>query len=162
MDSKLSEMSNPALDAARAELKDIATNPDNPRYAGYQRGNAQVSAYLDGLYKKACPETPPPDTPTTPASLREPEQDNTMTLEDRAAQTEVEEMLRRSFGDDFDTQMRDMRVGGGYLFGTKEQQTILETLSQLITDLGPLAQVRGIRFLAEIGQLVNNHKGGRT
>jgi len=85
-----------------------------------------------------------------------------MTLKDRTAQTEVEEMLRRSFGDDFDTQMRDMRVGGGYLFGTKEQQTILETLSQLITDLGPLAQVRGIRFLAEIGQLVNNHKGGRT
>ena len=26
MDSELSEMSNPALDAARAELKDIATN----------------------------------------------------------------------------------------------------------------------------------------
>jgi len=53
MDSELSEMSNPALDAARAELKDIATNPNNPRHAGYQRNDSQVSAYLDGLYKKA-------------------------------------------------------------------------------------------------------------
>ncbi|TKB91784.1 MAG: hypothetical protein E8D41_09930 [Nitrospira sp.] len=50
---------NPALDTARAEFQDIATNTTNPRYAGYQRGDRAVSDYLDGLYKKALPDSSP-------------------------------------------------------------------------------------------------------
>jgi hypothetical protein len=52
--------SSPALDAARAEMKDMATNPQNPRHAGYQRGDREVQAYLDQLYKKAVPDSAPP------------------------------------------------------------------------------------------------------
>jgi hypothetical protein len=47
--------SNPALEAAQAELTDIATNPSNPRYAGYKRGDKQVLSHLEQLYQKACP-----------------------------------------------------------------------------------------------------------
>lgn len=50
---------SPALQAARAELTDIATNPSNPRHAGYQRGDAAVSAYLGQLYKQAVPTSAP-------------------------------------------------------------------------------------------------------
>ena len=34
---------SPALEAARAELREIATNPNNPRYAGYHTGDPDVS-----------------------------------------------------------------------------------------------------------------------
>ena len=45
--------SNPALDAARAEATDIATNTDNPRHQGYLHGDKSVSQYIDSLYAKA-------------------------------------------------------------------------------------------------------------
>lgn len=65
------EPGNPALDAARAEMTEIATNPAHPKYAGYQRGDPQVSAYLDALYKKAVPDTQTPSTPSDPAPHRD-------------------------------------------------------------------------------------------
>ena len=51
--------SSPAQDAARAEAEAIAKNPENPRYAGYWRGDTQVMDYLGGLYKKAFPDATP-------------------------------------------------------------------------------------------------------
>lgn len=154
METEASE-DTPALVAARAEHREIATNPENPRHAGYQRGDAQVSAYLDQLYRKAVPQTPA--TQTDPAPIQEPAL-NDMTLEDRVAQTEVEMMLRQTLGDSYDSTMREMGVGARHLFSTPEGVKILETLSPLITDLGPLAQVRSIRFLAELGELITNQQ----
>ena len=49
------ETQNPALDAARDEAKDIATNTENPRHQGYLRGDKTVSDYIDGLYQKSVP-----------------------------------------------------------------------------------------------------------
>jgi hypothetical protein len=46
---------NPALDSARAELRDIATNQQNPRHAGYHRGDSQVSAYIDAVIASFLP-----------------------------------------------------------------------------------------------------------
>lgn len=37
----------------KAELVDISTNDKNPRHAGYLRGDPEVHAYIDALYKKA-------------------------------------------------------------------------------------------------------------
>jgi hypothetical protein len=151
---------NPALEAAKAELTDIATNPSNPRHAGYHRNDPQVSAYLDTLYKKALPETPAQGTPPAPAPLREPDQAPTMTPEDRVAQAEVETMLQRTLGADYDSTMSDMRIGASHLFAGPDGANALAPLAELITALGPLAQVRGIRFLADLGKLVKTHKGG--
>src|SRR5437867_3406667 len=105
---------NPLLTAAQAELKDIATNPENPRHAGYWRNDARVSAHIAQLYKKAVPskaplpETPTQSTPPAPAPGREPDQAPTMTPEDRVAQAEVETMLRQTFGEDYDREMAGM------------------------------------------------------
>jgi hypothetical protein len=53
------------------------------------------------------------------------------------------------------------RIGAEHLFSTPDGKKILDALAPLITDLGPLAQVRGIRFLAELGQL-KKQQGGRS
>lgn len=150
---------NPARDAATAELTDIATNPANPRHAGYHRNDPQVSAYLDALYKKALPETPAQGTPPEPPTGGT-DQATTMTPEDRVAQAEVESMLRQTLGHDYDHTMSNMRIGAQHLFASPDGAKALAGLSELITALGPLAQVRGIRFLAELGQL-KKQQGGR-
>jgi hypothetical protein len=152
---------NPALDAARAELTDIATNPANPRHAAYQRGDKQVSEYLDGLYKRAVPDTAAPATPTDPASGRDTEPAPTLTAEDRIAQAEVETMLQRTLGEDYESEMSDMRIGVQHLSSRPDAAKALAIIAPLIGELGDLLQVRGIRFLAEIGQHIKQH-GGRS
>jgi hypothetical protein len=82
--------------------------------------------------------------------------DDTMTLEDRQAHSEIDTMLRNTLGDDYDSEMRDMRIGAHHLFSTPDGQKVLGALAPLITALGPLAEVRGIRFLAEIAQMVKH------
>jgi hypothetical protein len=149
---------NPAAVAAREEYGRIMSDPTHEKHAGYLRRDPSVEAYIDGLYKKAYQETSPPDAPSDPVPLREPEQDSTMTFEDRQAHGEIDTLLRRTFGDEYDTEMRDMRIGGGYLFGTQETQALFEKLSPLITDLGPRAEVFGIRFLADLGRLAKQRR----
>jgi hypothetical protein len=148
------EPGNPALDAARAEMTEIATNPAHPKYAGYQRGDQQVSAYLDALYKKAVPDTVTARTP--PGET--PEQD-AMTREDRVAQTEVDTMLRQTLGDSYDGEMANMRIAGSHLFASPSGQRVLSELAPLVSELSPLAEVRAIRFLAELGAMIRTHKG---
>jgi hypothetical protein len=64
-------------------------------------------------------------------------------------------------GDDYESEMRDMRIGAGHLFSSPEGAQALTALSALITQLGPLEEVRGIRYLAELGRSIKNHNGGR-
>ena len=80
--------SSPALDAARAEMTEIATNPQNPRHAGYQRGEKQVMDYLDGRYKQAIPENKPVEIRNESVS------DSTDFSEDTQGQADVEIALR--------------------------------------------------------------------
>ncbi len=137
--------SNPALEAAQQELRDIATNPSNPRHSGYHKGDAAVSSYLEGLYRKAVPPT------AAPAIERPPAQDD-RTLDERVAETEVQTMLRQTLGDEYDTEMRYMGVTAQHLFGGESGKAALDVLASAISELGPLAEVRGIRFLAEMGR----------
>jgi hypothetical protein len=152
---------NPALDAARAEMTEIATNPAHPKYDGYQRGDKTVSDYLDGLYKKAVPEIPAQRTPTELAPRREPEQD-AMTQEareDRIAAGAVDTMLRDTLGHEYDSTMQSMRLASSHLFQSPTGRQALGEWSELFANLGPLAEVRAIRFLGELGQLIQQHKG---
>jgi hypothetical protein len=41
-----------AVEGLRAELRDIQTNPENPRHAGFHRNDPAVSAYLDERYRE--------------------------------------------------------------------------------------------------------------
>lgn len=43
--------------AAAIEAQDIIRNKENPKYAAYHRGDAEVAAYVDQLMKKAYPGT---------------------------------------------------------------------------------------------------------
>jgi hypothetical protein len=146
------EPGNPALDAARAEMTEIATNPTHPKHAGYRSGDPAVSAYLQALYQKAVPTTPSAPAPQHDA-------DQGTTPEDRVAQAEVEERLRQSFGDSYDGEMANMRTASQHLFATTEGQQALAALAPILTNLGPLAEVRAIRFLAELGDMIQTHKG---
>jgi hypothetical protein len=151
----------PALQTARAEMTDIATNKDHKMYAGYHRGDKAVMAHIDELYTKAVPPAPPvPSLTDRPPEPREQDHGAT-TAEDRVAQTEVETMLQQIMGDDYESEMRDMRIGAGHLFSSPEGAQALTALSALITQLGPLEEVRGIRYLAELGRSIKNHNGGR-
>lgn len=149
---------NPALVAAKAEHQKVMTDPAHPHHFGFTRGAQAANDYVYGLYKKAVPATMTPATPADLASRHE--QDPTITLEDRVAQTQTEHLLRDSLGDLYDSTMRDMGIGAQHLFATPEGAKILEALSPLICDLGELAQVRAIRFLAELGELVTYKQHG--
>ena len=156
------EPGNPALDAARAEMTEIATNPAHPKYAGYQRGDSVVSAYLDALYRKAVPDTQTQRPLADPAPHRDTEQDAMSTQEDlegRHAATEIETTLRNALGDEHDAIMQSMRLASSHLFASPTGRQALGEWSELFANLGPLAEVRAVRFLGELGQLIQQHKG---
>ena len=112
----------PAMNAARAEATDSAINRENPRYAGYQRGDPQVSQYLDNLYAKAVPiALPESEAQTFVTDLSGDEQ----------AQAHIKIALRHEFGDSYDTVMEGMRSGTAHLFAGDEGQTALTVLADL-------------------------------
>jgi hypothetical protein len=154
---------NPAGEAAKAELAAIMSDPNHKMHQGWLRSDPTVKEHVKTAYKKAYPDTPPETTaqgtPPAPAPRRDPAP--TMTPEDRAAQAEVEGMLRNTLGESYDATMADMGIGAQHLFAVPGGEKILAELSPLIVALGPLAQVRGIRFLAELGQL-KKQQGGRS
>jgi hypothetical protein len=41
-----------AAEELRAKIRDIQTNPANPRYIGYQRQDPGVDAYIEKLYRE--------------------------------------------------------------------------------------------------------------
>jgi hypothetical protein len=144
--------STPALDAARAECTDIATNPQNPRHAGYWRGEKQVMDYLDGRYRPAVPENKPVEVRNESVSA------TTDFSEDTQAHADVEIALRQEFGDSYYTVMQDMTNGAQYLFNSDEGRSALTVLSDRIAGLGPKAEALGIKFLADLSKL---QQGGR-
>ncbi len=97
---------NPALDTARAEFQDIATNTNNPRNAGYQRGDREVSDYLDGLYKKALPAEAPL-AGVESFSAGGPDDEPALSPDDARAM----EALRHEWGGDAAAHWADAQVG---------------------------------------------------
>jgi len=94
-----------ALQTAQTELKDIMTNPSNPRHAGFHRGDAGVSQYLESLYKKATSPTTQPE-----AMLRSdgsPEEEPTLS----AADVQAWEDLSAEWGADAPSHWADAQLG---------------------------------------------------
>jgi hypothetical protein len=152
---------NPAGVQAREELARIMSDPTHPMHAGYSRGDQQAMDHIEKMYTKAYGGGPAPietgrSMTTRPGET--PAQD-AMTREDRAAAGAVDDLLRQTLGTDYDTSMRDMRIGASHLFSIPDGEKTLAAFAPIITELGPLAEVRAIRFLAELGAMIRTHKG---
>jgi hypothetical protein len=166
---------NPAAEAARAELKAIMSDPSHRLHTAWRHGDAAaVDRHLQPFYDKVAGAsalvideegltvTGAPSSPPTEATLHPPnaEPPAASSAEDRAAQAEVDTMLRETLGDDYETEMRDMRIGAAHLFSIPDGQKVADAFAPLITELGPQAELLGVRFLAELGRLSTARKGG--
>jgi len=94
-----------ALQTAQAELKDIMTNPSNPRHAGFHRGDAGVSQYLEDLYKKAALPAAPREA--VPLSTSGPEEEPGLS----AADAQTWEDLSAEWGADAPSHWADAQFG---------------------------------------------------
>jgi hypothetical protein len=151
------DSANPAGEQVRQELSRIMSDPTHPMHEGYSRGDRQAMDHVERMYTKAygggsAPGETGRSMTTRPGET--PEQDTT-TREDRAAAGAVDAQLRLVFGDRYDSEMSSMRVASQHLFATAEGAQALAALAPLVSELGPLAEVRAIRFLAELGQLLS-------
>lgn len=134
-----------AGEAAKAEHARIATDSTHPMFAGYRRGDSQVMTYLDEMYRKAYP---------APAT-----DERALTPEAHAA-IDVDAQLRTTLGEQYNATMELMHTGAARLFSSSEHVKALDLFLPILTELGPAGEVAGIKFLAEIGRLHNNHTGG--
>lgn len=94
-----------ALQVAQAELKDIMSNPANPRHAGFHRGDAGVSRYLEDLYKKAAPLAAPREA--APLSTGGPDEEPGLS----AADAQAWEDLQTEWGADAPSHWADAQFG---------------------------------------------------
>lgn len=135
----------PAMNAARAEAKDIATNHENPRYAGYQRGDREVSEYLDTLYAKALPTTTPePQSLVLTTSEVERQAEAAQLSDDTHAAGE----LQAEWGDQYTARILDAEFDVSWL---------MQKLNVQVDDL--MAAV--LDAAAELTPEVQRHVGGK-
>jgi hypothetical protein len=144
---------SPEAQAVEKEYADIMSNPQNPRHAGLHRGDPQVSAHIDGLYKKAFPNSAP-----VKIGKQEGLPATTDLTDEMRAQVDVEVELRMELGEAYDTVMQEMAHGAQYLFNGDGGQSALTVLSDRIAGLGPKAEALGVKFLADLSKL--QHQGG--
>lgn len=158
----------PALNTARAELTDIATNPENPRHLGYGKGDPQVMQYLDSLYKKAAPGTggspmPPSSVHiggTDSLSLGPADPQPGETPEEAEIRTRNEVILaplKQEWGPHYETRFAAARATAGTLF--EGQGEMLDTLGAIVRmEYGPKGEAAALKFFAELHDL--KHGGG--
>lgn len=146
--------STPALDAATAEYEKMMTDPTHEHYHGLRRGDKAANDYVDSLYRKALPNNAP--VPLTEEGISA---STASSEDDWQAQTEVETALRQEFGENYDTVMRQMSVGGKYLFDGNEGQHALMVLTDRMSALGPKGEALGVKFLADLAHLQQSQGG---
>jgi hypothetical protein len=150
---------NPALDAAKAELTKMISDPTHPDHLGYLRNDPQVRAKIAAMYKTAVPETTAPGTPPAATPGREPDQAPTMTLEDRAARTEADAMVREALGPTYEADIADVEHELRYLTSDEQGQRAYQVFASRIGGLGPRADVLTVKYLRDLRKL---RKGGPT
>jgi hypothetical protein len=142
----------PALDAARAEMTEIATNPSNPRYAGYQRGDPQVSAYIDGLYKQAVPDAAPVRLKTESVSVGPVEPQPGETPEAAAIRTRNDVILaplKQEWGPLYERRFAAAQAVMGTLFEGRGE--VLDDLGEIVRiTYGPKGEAAVLKLFAEL------------
>ena len=76
------------------------------------------------------------------------------------AAMELDATLQRTFGEQYSSEMRDMRLGASYLFASPDGVKLLDHISPVISELGSHAEVASIRYLAELGRISQTPRGG--
>ena len=151
--------STPAAESpATVELRSILSDPSHRLHGPLMRGDADANAYVDSLYKRDFPNPGAPPAKTDPNGTVPSSEMPLLTQEDRAARSAYEETLRQHFGDEFDTVMTNMEHGMKTLCTTPESVKALDAFTEAISGLGPLAEIRSIRFLSELGELARNRQ----
>jgi hypothetical protein len=144
--------SSPALDAARAEATDIATNPQNPRHAGYHRGDPQVSTYLDGIYKKAIPENKPVSFTRGSVSLGPVEPQPGETPEEAADRQRNEVIvapLKQAWGPTYEARMATVPGTVNTLF--EDMGEVYHELGARVREhFGPKGEAATLKYFAEL------------
>lgn len=150
--------------AATTELRSILSDPLHRLHEPLMRGDPQVNEYLDGLYRGASQGGPSATKdPSSPPRLPTPPMEQPITLEERVATTAYDDFLRQYFGEEYDGVMSSMGSGARALFTTPEARQALEVFSDAIIGLGPHAEILGIRFLSDLGHLVQaKQQGGHS
>ena len=136
------ETQNPALDVARAEAKDVATNPDNPRHEAYKRGDRSVNEYLDGLYAKAV----------TGDGKIEINEDGISTLDvvqgtDKGGEQTIA-TLKKEWGESFEGNFQLAKATARELF-PQGQEAKFEDVAAAVTDV--IGEAEAIKLLHTIG-----------
>jgi len=156
----------PLAEQATAEYRRVLNDPTHPHYEGLRRGDAQAENFVNDLYRRAHGSAPAVfgqgiEVTSTPQSANTDPGSVALSRETSVAQTEIETMLRRTFGEEYDSEMRDMRVGASHLFSQPDSVKVLdEVFAPVITRLGSCAEVAAIRFLAQLGRLSHTPTGG--
>jgi hypothetical protein len=147
--------STPALDAARAEMTDIATNPQNPRHAGYHRGDKQVMDYIDAGYKKAIPENKPVSFARESVSLGpvEPQEGETP---DAAAVRQRNEVilapLKQEWGPDYERRFAALQGELRPMF--EDRWEVLDDLGEYVrSEYGPRGETAALEFFAKLADI---------
>lgn len=151
-------------DSPLAELLKIQTDASHPMHAGFHRNDPEAISYIKGLYEKrygnGAIQLGPSTAFTEPAEASTVSSPTGLSPEERVAQAEVDTFLRQTLGEEYDSEMRDMRMGSAHLFASPDGVKLLDHIAPVISGLGPQAEVLGIRFLAQLGRLAHTHTGG--
>ncbi len=138
------ETQNPALDAARNEAKDIATNTENPMHQGYLRGDKAVSNHIDGLYRKAVPSG---------GGQVEIGTDGISTLDivsgNQEAQEETIATLKKEWGENFEGNFQLARETARHLFPTGQEERF-ERVAAAVSEV--IGEAEAIKLLHSIGK----------
>ena len=137
------ETQNPALDAARNEAKDIATNTENPRHQAYIRGDKAVSSYIDELYQRAV----------TGNGKVEINEDGISTLEivqgtDKAGEQTIA-TLKTEWGADYEQNFQLARETARALFPPGQEERFERVAAAVSMELG---EAEAIKLLHVIGK----------
>lgn len=140
----------PAAEALRAEVRDIATNPSNPRHVGYTRNDPQVAAYLGQRYAEvygsgAVDVSSGVDVQGSGQGPGAPESAHAASAaleSDPMFQSEVAEALRQRFGDGYAGTLEGIRATGEQLVHAAGDKGFDDLEAWLLDGLSPGATVQ--------------------
>lgn len=145
---------NAAGVALRAEMKDIATNPENPLNAGYRRGDPAVMKQIEAKYAAVhgtgkvqldagieVGGAVPTQANETPAEA-----------EERARTDYINGLLRTDWGPEYENNFTAAGTVARTLFGGLEIP-FREMSSRVRMEFGPKGEAAAVKFLAELAKI---------
>jgi len=137
------DQGNPALEQARNEAKDIATNTENPRHQGYLRGDKAVSDHIDSLYQRGV----------IGEGKVEIGEDGIVVEDIVSGNQEVQEetiaTLKAEWGENFEGNFQLARETARHLFPTGQEERF-ERVAAAVSEV--IGEAEAIKLLHSIGK----------